>query len=156
MMNIQRWEACSFNLEELVELDSLAFGDSSWSQLNFQKELPEKFRLSMVMMQENHIEGYAVLYLSADNVAHLSRIAIRNRNNGNGQKLMQAVFENSKPEVDRITLEHPAELNVNSFYEELGFVKLNESELSAYVIRMNKAAEFYTSGQRVVYQLSIA
>lgn len=155
-MKLLRWEEGQVDYEELEGLDKKLFGLESWSTSNFKMDLPYKRKLSYLLIENDKIEGYAVVYKVNETIAHLSRLGVRSKKKGSGKLLLGAVVQNCKKDFSEMTLEYPKGFEVGGFYTKMGFNPALGIDLKAYTVRMKKDEKYYLNGERIVYQLNLS
>jgi GNAT superfamily N-acetyltransferase len=146
---------------DLCSIDRKSFRDDAWVHKNFERVLPDKFRLSRIALCERKPVGYLIASRYGNRCAHVHRFVVISlfRRRGIGTGLMRS-FENACREkgLDEITLESLEKRHdANRFYELTGFARLSEERLLSYLRLRGKTtvkqrySGLYPSGEVVVY-----
>jgi ribosomal protein S18 acetylase RimI-like enzyme len=132
-------------INELVELDSIYFGDYGevWTVRNFLVDLPQKGRLSKLAISNERLIGYLICSsYQNQRRCHVHRLAVHQdyRRLGIAVKLWQeSCRECLKLGIEEITLEIPNIATASrSLHGKLGFRPLKGGELANYLTERGK------------------
>ena len=151
-------------IDELVRLDFLCFSSygTTWVEDNFRLDLPQKSKLSKLAVAERELVGYLICSIY-DQKAHIHRLAVNPEfgKMGIGKGLLKEVLKECLAlKIRQVTVETLlSNRAANSFYMEMGFQRLGNSELKGYLINKGKEnciIEYISpSDTRAVYSASV-
>jgi ribosomal protein S18 acetylase RimI-like enzyme len=114
----------SKNINELIEIDKNIKSDEIWDTENFLMDYPEKWRISLIAIEDNKIVGFIVCSIKNNVVLHIHRFAIKKeyQRKGIGKSLLDHIFQNRSDTMKCITLNvYKDNIPLQQFYEKLGF-----------------------------------
>ena len=127
------------------------YDNSFWTKKEFLHDLKDKFSLSKVILYNNKLVGFSIMYTFKENYAHISRVAIEIeiQNKGFGKKLLlNQIKELTELKYDFLSIDLIA-LNTTAkkVYSKIGFRELIGQELSDYVKLKNRSENEYLGKQ---------
>jgi len=135
------YDIADIYLEELIRLDCTLFDIGSWNKENFLKKMPDKDKLSKIILLNDLPIGYLICSRRKKRV-HIHRLGIRSvlQKKGLGRRLMMNLFKDAKKYgVKCITVETSERLNAEKFYISFGFKRLvDESQIIDYLTEHNR------------------
>jgi ribosomal protein S18 acetylase RimI-like enzyme len=138
------------HIDELINIDKEAFSApyDSWTLDNFLYVLPDKDKLSFIILDDNKAIGFLIASSYA-NISHLNRIAISNKYRGKsfGKVLVNKFLEESqKLGFIKTTLNTLYDVHHNyviKFYENLGYkIVLDKNSIILFLALKDKIVEF--------------
>jgi len=118
-----------FYMADMIKI-SAQLKDDYWTQEHYLMELPKKWKLSFVAIENNELAAFMIVS-DKENAHHLHRIVVAEESQKKGigknllSKLKEDAISNSKKELTLKVLSSNAE--AIKLYEKLGFTKFEKS-----------------------------
>jgi ribosomal protein S18 acetylase RimI-like enzyme len=139
MMNIEtislEWDIIEQRKHELSVLDAVLTGEHAWTEENFLRRLPNKDRLSFMVLIDGSVAGF-LIGTSYNGRAHINRLMVDREHQSKGvalhllKRFLDACISLGFSEVTVETMRSSDA--AMRFYETAGFVELKNDALSEY------------------------
>lgn len=145
--NIEMYSSSMKEIDEkMVKLHGATYSIEQWDISNFERDLPNKWEYSLVILVEDKLVGFIIVSSTDATSLHINRFAIDSQFQkiGIGKMLINDLLSMAKKgNINMITLiANINNCNAIKFYKNRGYKVLTKNELQTFLAKKNRIDQY--------------